>query len=342
MKKTKSTFALILVATALVIFFGFGAARAALQGDEGLTLSPPLKEITLNPGETSTQTLTLTNPTSKLVELYPKIMDFGAKDETGQPTFTQVGETSSKFSLSSWISLSTSKIALTTNQVVKYNYEIKVPLNAEPGGHYGSVLFATEPPKPAGDVSKVVLGSMVGSLVLVRVPGDIVENGTIVDLSTDKAIYLNNKVIFDTRISNTGNTHFKPAGNILIRNIFGRVVDDIKVNNEGGNVLPETIRRFDSLWGSKSIRFGLYRAEIKLTYGESSKTLDAKTSFWILPIWILALLLILIVAMVVSIILYIRKNKAKKMPKQAPRMPEPPRTPSAPSNSGPSGPVILR
>ena len=339
MKKTKSTFALILVATALVFFFGFGAAQAAQQGDEGLTLSPPLKELTLNPGETSTQTLTLTNPTSKLVELYPKIMDFGAKDETGQPTFTQVGETSSKFSLSSWILLSTSKIALTTNQVVQYSYEIKVPLNAEPGGHYGSVLFATEPPKPEGNTSKVVLGSMVGSLVLVRVPGDIVENGTVVDFSVNKGIYLDNKVIFDTRISNTGNTHFRPAGDILIRNMFGRVVDDIKVNSEGGNVLPETIRKFDYQWSSKSILFGPYTAEIKLVYGESSKTLDARTAFWILPIWILVILLLAFIATVTTVILIIKKRKSAKKLVESTKKPDYPIRPSSP---GPSGPIILR
>jgi len=135
---------LFLVTLALMLTAGiFSFVLAQLPG-EGLTISPPITELTIKPGESTTQTIRLTNPTDKIVEVYPKIMNFSAKGEGGEPAFFEATDESAKFSLAKWIEVTQSKIALTPEQVVEFKYKINVPVSAEPGGHYGVVFFATE------------------------------------------------------------------------------------------------------------------------------------------------------------------------------------------------------
>ncbi|TSC91457.1 MAG: hypothetical protein CEN92_269, partial [Candidatus Berkelbacteria bacterium Licking1014_96] len=52
----------------LIVSFilSFSGVQAQIPG-EGLTISPPILELTLKPGETSNQIIKITNPTRKLV-----------------------------------------------------------------------------------------------------------------------------------------------------------------------------------------------------------------------------------------------------------------------------------
>jgi len=295
-----------------VLVFSLDKIFAALPGDEGLTLSPPLREVTIAPGQTNTQTIKITNPTANLVELYPKVMDFSAKGETGEPGFSEPSEDSGKYSLASWIEISQSKIALTPEQIVEYTYTINVPSDAEPGGHYGVVFFATEPPELSGGTSNIALSSMVGGLVLVRVPGDITEDARIEELKSDKFLYLFNKVALITRINNLGNVHFKPTGTIKISNIFGHTTETLTFNDQNGNVLPESIRKFENQWNSKKILVGPYTATADLVYGESRQVLTDSTTFWIIPWWLLVAIAVIAVSLTVYLIIRKKKKKSGK------------------------------
>lgn len=302
-----------LISVFVISIFSFNLIFAALPGDEGLTLSPPLKELSLKPGEKSTQTLKLTNPTNKLVELYAKTMNFNAKGETGEPSFTPVTDENAKYSLANWIKLSQPKVALTPEQVVDYKYDISVPEDAEPGGHYGVVFFASTPPEIEPDVSKVALTSMVGGLVMVKVPGDITESGRIEDMSSDKLIYLFNKVKITTRISNLGNVHFKPQGSIVIKDIFGKTTDTLTFNETKGNILPESIRKFENQWSSKKILIGPYTATANLIYGDGEKTITDKVMLWMVPWWLLVIIgALLLIVVIVIIWKKLKKIKDKK------------------------------
>lgn len=276
----KSFICTLAVITALISFTVF--VKAETKG-EGLTISPPITELTLDSGKSVMKTIRLTNPTGKIVEVYPKVMNFKAKGEGGEPAFFEKSEEESKFSLASWIAFSANKIALAPEQVVEFSYDITVPEKAETGGHYGVVFFASEPPKAEEDSSKVSIGSMIGSLILVKVPGQITEKGFLESFQSEKTTYANPKVNLITRISNLGNVHFKPRGTIVIKNQSGKVVDTLNFNEQSGNVLPDSTRKFENLWEKKGLLIGKYSAELKLTYGENEKTLEGKTAFWILP-----------------------------------------------------------
>lgn len=294
----------------LILVFGFGSIKAQIAG-EGLTISPPILELTLKPGETSNQIIKITNPTEKIVEVYPVVMNFSAKGETGEPTFTAAADEESKFALAKWIKFNQTKLALTPEQVVEFNYQIEAPLGAEPGGHYGVVFFATEPPKAKGDVSQVSIASMIGSLILVKVPGNIIEKGFLEEFSANR-FYFKPPVNFVTRVSNLGNVHFKPKGEIMIKDFWGNKKENLIVNESKGNVLPDSTRRFDNKWPAPGFwTIGKFSANLKLIYGESEKTLDSKIVFWLIPWWLIIALIVIII-LVIILIIWLRRRRGRR------------------------------
>lgn len=303
----------------LASFFVFGLvvsssfALAAFPG-EGLTISPPITNITIKPGQTITQTIKVTNPTNKLVQIYPEAMDFKALGEGGQPSFYLSESSSGGYSLASWVRFPYDQLALTPQQVVNFQYTIIAPKNAESGGHYGAVFFVSNPPKNTKPGSQVSIGSMVGSLILATVPGNITEKASISNFSSNQKIHLNNKVIINTKIQNKGNIHIVPIGSIVIKNITGKIVDKLSFNDQAGNVLPASIREFDNTWNSHKFLFGYYSANLNLTYG--SHLLTATTSFWIVPTWVVIVLLIILILVVFGLFYLNKKRKGRKKLKQ--------------------------
>ena len=302
--------ALIIIVTGIIFLPSFFILAQVENKAEGVTISPPISEIQIEPGNTVVRKIKITNPISKQIKLYPSALDFKAKGETGEPLFLPPSLERRSYSLASWISFSKSFLILEPEEVEEFEYTIKVPDKAEPGGHYGVVFFATEPPKLEEDVNKVAISTMVGSLILAKVPGQITEKALLEEFSTDKKLYLkNNKVKIISRVANVGNVHFKPVGEITIKNIFGKTEGKLSFNEQTSNVLPDSIRKFENNWESKKILVGPYTATAKYIYGESEKTLEGKVTFWIIPWW-----LILIVALLVLIAIYLiwRRKKKKK------------------------------
>ena len=83
--------------------------KAADSSAEGITLSPPLTELTIQKGKQASGTIKLTNPLAKMVELYSSTADFLPQGETGGQRFLAPTSENRSFSLASWISLAKEK-----------------------------------------------------------------------------------------------------------------------------------------------------------------------------------------------------------------------------------------
>lgn len=161
-----------------------------------------------------------------------------------------------------------------------FSFKIRVPANAEPGGHFGSIVFKTTL-ADASDQTGAVVQQEIGSLILVKIAGDIREAAEIASFETDKNIYNNQSVEFVTRIKNNGNVHVKPQGKITISNLFGRELAVVPL--EERNVLPDAVRRLSNSWQTPAFAFGRYRADLTAVYGGSNEILNATTTFWVIP-----------------------------------------------------------
>ena len=283
------------------------ALQAADNSGQGLELSPPVVELQADPGQTITGQLRLRNITKSDLIAKPRIDDFGAKGEDGQPQILLDETEATKYSLKYWVTAIPS-LRLAPGKIENIPFTIVVPKNAEPGGHFGVIRFTAQPPDLEG--TGVALSASIGALVLLRVSGPITESSSILDFSTgikSKAgsflagtFFETGPVWFVERIRNSGSVHVKPTGTIDIFNIFNTKVASIAVNDKpGGNILPDSIRRYEQDWGGKWL-FGPYRARLNLTYGSAKTALVGKNIvFWVLP-W--RLMLIILIGLIILIV----------------------------------------
>ena len=309
-----------------------------------LTLSPPLYEIGAMPGQVLKTGLKVFNETDKARTFYFEAQNFTAKGEEGDPYF--VGEIG-KEDLASWIELP-SPIHLEPDELKQVEFTIRVPENADPGGHYAAIFLSTSPPATE-EAGAVGLSAKIGTLVLLKIGGEIIEQGKLIEFSLvdGKRLFEHLPIDFSVRVENFGTVHIKPAGIIEIKNIFGGKTAEVKVNiakmpdgkeRPVGNILPESVRKFESSWQistsenqpktfwqkvkfeKENFALGRYQAKLNLDYGaENDKKLTAVLSFWVFP-WHLILVSFIVLVLVLALLVFsirrynrwiIRKSKIK-------------------------------
>ncbi len=284
------------------------AAPAAGSAGQGLEISPPVIELTANPGDTLTTTIRVRNVTKGELIAQGKADDFGAGDsEEGQPKLLLDETGASRYSLKYWVQ-NVPDIRLAPQELKTNTIRIVIPKNAEPGGHFGVVRFTAVPPDLAG--TGVALSASVGTLILVKVTGDIKQKLTLAEFSAQKSGKASNffeygPINFVTRVRNEGTVHEKPMGSIQVKSWTGKDVANIAVNDKGGNVLPDSVRRFNQTLEEKRL-FGQYTANLNLKYA-NGMTLSSTIKFWVIPWKLILLILVGLVALVFVLRLAIRR-----------------------------------
>ena len=287
-------------------FSGVGSVSAQTAGN-GIKVSPVRTDVTMNPGESRTISLTVQNITSSSAEYDAIINDMVAKGENGQAALIlEADQYAPSHSLKRYIS-SIPSVQIDAGKYKEVKATITIPKNAAGGGYYGAVRFV-----PSGTKidKNVTLSASVASIILVRVNGDVTENMSIASFDVRKgedglggsSFFTTNKNLFSVvRFSNKGNVHEQPFGKVRV--LKGKkVVQETEINKTDprGNVLPDSIRRFDTqLTGLGA--FGKYTVQGNFGYGSNGQLLSATTSFWVVPlplivgvIGVLVVLLVLI------------------------------------------------
>jgi len=264
----------------------------SLAQGAGIEVSPLRIEELVDPGETIQKRIKITNLSNSFKTFYVYLMDFKARGEGGEALLIPAGTEAGPF-LTTWIKVTPKEISFAPKEEKEISITIQVPKEVGPGGYYGAVVFGTAPPKVEVEAEKgaaIAIAQQAGVLVLLRVSGKVIEDAIIREFSTDKGFYNPPfRVNFITRVENLGNVHIKPHGIIEIKNMFGKKVATLRVNDPGANVLPKSIRRFGNFWEGE-FGFGKYTASLALSFGtfayeggQGRQTLYAERSFWILP-----------------------------------------------------------
>lgn len=292
---------LIGISSAVFLPWIRGIVRAQVTNDSGLTISPPSLEISGNPGQTITNSIRLENRNDHAVKIAIDRRNFTAVGEEGAIGLT---EEDTSFSLASWISVEgPNEIVLPGKSNHTFKFTINSPLTAEPGGHFGSIIFRTIPDNTLTG-SGASLAQEIGSLILLRIAGDTREDGSIESFATSKNFYEYGPIAFETRMKNGGNVHLKPTGNITITNMFGGKVATVEVDSK--NVLPGAVRKLDATWDTKW-RVGRYTATAVLVYGKDQTQRAAVTNFVVFP-YRVAIALGMIIMILALVIYKFRKR----------------------------------
>lgn len=206
---------------------------------------------------------------------------------------------------------------------------ISIPEDANAGGYYGAIRFE---PQLTTDASgnNVGLTASVGTIVLVRVPGNLTERLDLVQISaaskaqkdnkdeySAKSFFTSGDVAVLTRLKNNGDIHVKPFGKVLVKNMFGKTIHEFEFNSTDprANILPDSTRKFGNDL-PKMRWFGRYTVEANLAYSSGGgELITARASFWYIPTVALFAIIALVLAIVGLVYWFIRKQKARKQHK---------------------------
>lgn len=288
---------------------------------KAITVTPPRLELSGDPGTTINSEFKVTNDSSSDTTYYTQVENFEAKDESGDPQFVQ-----SKEGLATWINVADS-ITIKAGEQKTIPFTIQIPRNVDPGGYFSSIFVRTSP--PSGGAGEVSIGARLGSLVLLRVNGDIQEGVDILEFSTKnkQRFFTTLPVELYYRFQNTGNDRVKPVGDVIIKNIIGLKAKILSANRTDGSVLPLSIRRFEMAWVNSGggqedpstvvearnpggffseakyelshFAFGFYTAHLNIAFGTNNTPASDTFRFFVFP-W--QLLLIIFVVLLVGFI----------------------------------------
>ncbi len=294
-KRVRFSVAAVILATFMVLGLASPLVRAATQTTStgnAIKVAPVRTDLTIQPGETHQLTITVQNLTNATVEYVAIVNDFVAgSGESGQPELIlDSNKYAPSHSLKRYIA-PIPNITVGGGQSKDVTVSITIPKDAAAGGYYGAVRFA--PAGSADPTKNVTLSASVGSLILVKVPGDIKENLALdsfdvrnsPDAISASSFFTSNKNLYAVaRFRNTGNVHEQPFGKVVLKR-GSKVLETIEINNTDprGNVLPDSIRRF-SVKLDKVGMWGKYTVEGNFGYGSSGQLVSGSTSFIVVPL----------------------------------------------------------
>lgn len=282
-----------------------------------LKISPVRSDISINPGESKTIEVTVTNLTDGDVSVQPYENDFIAKGEDGTPALILDDKQYAPTHSLKKFMLPLSVFSVPAHKATIVKVVLNVPKTAQPGGYFGAIRFAPANPTDGGQVD---LSASVASLMLLTVPGPMTEKLNLTDYSVQQngksGTYFQNpnNLAFSFRFENKGSVQEAPFGNISVKN-GDKVVYSYEFNSETPRdmVLPDSARRWTV--PLKNIgTFGYYTVEGTLTYGSKNETVNISQSFWVIPFAMIIggiVGLLVLIGLIVGIVVFLRGYKRR-------------------------------
>jgi hypothetical protein len=279
----------------VLIFGGVILGQGILAQGVKIGISPITFELTGNPGDVIINQLKVSNASAdNSVGIIIEVEDIAPRGEIGH-VVVEPAETET-YSLVRWVKVEPKEFTLEPRAQQFVTFTISVPENAEPGGHYGTIL-ATTRSVTGPEATGAIIAQRIGALVLLSVSGEIEEELEVKDFFAPRYSEYG-PVPFTIKFENKGTVHVKPRGYVTITDWLGNKVADIEFPQR--NVLPNAIRRLEASWDKKWLFVGKYTATLNGSYGMANTPFEpAVITFWVFPwkvgvvIWLFVVLIIL-------------------------------------------------
>lgn len=331
------SFITVMVLASSLLWWGTTSTFA----QRAFTVSPVvLDKGTVQPGEVFTEVIRLRNAAPEARDVSVLYMDIEPYGDDGQfhPIEDEELTGDSRVSMRDWVIFDNESIVVppeAEQRWTEFLITIRVPEDATPGVHYGSLYFLPDTADPEElESSGMILQARHGYAMIMNVAGDILEDAEVTEFSATPSFAEHGPINLSTKTKNNGTGYLKPVGTITISNMLGMTVAEIPFNNSDKpgaekRVLPDLERKFETEWDDMFItqkengdinvdwskvskfRIGSYTATLDATYGEAASPLTAKTSFIIFPWKIFTIALIVLILLFLGIWQYMRWNEQR-------------------------------
>ncbi len=282
-------------------------------GSKDFVVGPGKIEITLNPGEEKTALIKVSNRLGETKNFHLDVEDFTGSTDPNQPVVL-LGDQHGPYSLKDYISFPETDFNLNSGERATIPVTIHLPVDAEPGDLYGSVLVSvtTNPSEKEVGGGGSAIVSRIGTLFFVTIPGEVKKEGQVSDFGTigNKRFFTKGPINFEILFENKSSVHLNPYGEISVKNMYGEEVGLMKV--DPWFALPGSLRLRDVTW-EREVLFGKYTATAKINRGYGDIIDTKEFTFYVVPLkWVavgvIALALIIFLLRFVSSKFEIKKK----------------------------------
>ncbi len=333
----------------VVLFIGLFSLFLSLpvqaqEGDLRLTTSPlPINLIT-EPGKTIQTPLRIQNQGTRGETLKIDLMKFKAYGQEGAPLLLdrEEGDT-----FLDWVRFSEDTFTVAPNEWKTITATFTVPENAA-FGYYYALVFSRSDENVEVKAGQTALTGGTAILVLLeaKVP-NAKREVTVTNFEVSRKWYEFLPATFTVNLKNTGSVHIAPTGNLFIGREGEKEITSIKINQEKGNVLPDSGRTFTMNWDdgflryidktedgkvvhdtdgniekvldwnwkdASKLRFGKYQAKLLLVYDDGKRDipLEGVVDFWVVP-WRLVLFSIAVPVVPTLLMYFVMKYRMRRM-----------------------------
>jgi hypothetical protein len=271
------------LAVIVLIFLSSFPAKPVVADELALKVAPLFFDLNIDPGGEKSGQIYLENKSDSDQNINVEFSDFFIDDQ-GNYIFSEGKDVQNPelkpYLMKDWLSVDNQKFSLKQGENRLVQYAVRVPTDANLGGHYGVIFFHTDcqkvPDKNViySDQSSLCVSGRVGAIFLLSVGGNSVKKGEIKKIDVPR-VTLSDKADFSVDILNTGNTHFRPEGNISAKGIFGNEVYRMDVKDK--TLLPFRDYAFKGEVPRGDI-LGVYKISGNIVDGDGN---EMKISRWI-------------------------------------------------------------
>ena len=242
------------------------AAAPSSQKRPSLTLSPAVIMLKAQPGQSTTQSFTITNELGSELQFDVSIEDVAVVD--GKRVSLKAGQTPN--------GIAANAIAAPASVLVKpgHNASVNVTITIPPGTQQRAVIVYFRGKVPATSGSSVAMGASLGTLVTFNLSDACnLESGPM-SASTQTATA---NVVLSQELRNSGSEPIVPKGTVAILNDSGKLVG--KATFDAQRLLPGE-RLVFAATNPMALRPGHYRAVSSFQY--EGKVLSSAGEFTVL------------------------------------------------------------
>jgi uncharacterized protein involved in high-affinity Fe2+ transport len=258
-------FFVVLFAAALVAFLASPNCQAETVG---ISVNESIFSFNLKPGDSQNISVSVKGLSDEKQRLSIEASDYEI-GEQNDITFT--AEDNSGHGLKNWLKADNNQWFLESNEEKQITLSIDVPQNASPGSHYGAILLRSFPEISADNFQKPVISGRIAIHILIKVAGEAKGDGKI---SYFWAPFLAGKKLeVISEFENTGNVHYIPHGEIIVKNIITAKASNSEL--EKHFAFPGKKFRYSSNLDLPGL-FGLYEVSASFVDGDGNTLYESK------------------------------------------------------------------
>jgi len=236
----------------------FITLSAGLQAQIFFGITPIRVELKAKPGSQITDVFYVRNNSAKPMRIKVYAENWFLKED-GTPNF--IGDKETTFSCREWIKVNPFDFRLQPEEMKTVRFTVSVPEGTPDGGYHAAVSFENVPEAPAGGkLGQVAFIGKIAAAVYVVV-GKVQPEGALEDLTFNRN---GDSQQIELKLSNSGKTHFRLSGNVIIKNYQGKKVAELEVPDEP--VLPGS-ERYVTIGLKERLAPGNYQVQVRLDIG---------------------------------------------------------------------------